>query len=85
VGEARKYPAALIVPAPGATREQIQADVDAVNRTLAHHEQVKKFALLERDFSIEEGEITPTLKVRRRLVEKKYLEQIRSLYPDEKP
>ena len=85
VGESRKFPAALIVPAPRATPEQIQAEVDAVNRTLAHHEQIKKFALLERDFSIEEGELTPTLKVRRRQIEKKYQERIRALYPDERP
>ncbi len=85
VGESRKFPAALIVPAPGATREQVQAEVDAVNGTLAHHEQVKKFALLERDFSIEEGELTPTLKVRRRFVEKKYQAQIQALYPSDKP
>jgi long-chain acyl-CoA synthetase len=85
VGESRKFPAALIVPAPRATPEQIQAEVDAVNRTLAHHEQLKKFAILERDFSIEEGELTPTLKVRRRQIEKKYRDRIQALYPDERP
>ena len=85
VGEARKFPAVLVVPAPGATPEQIQAEIDGINRTLAHHEQLKKFALLEKDFSIEEGELTPTLKVRRRVIEKKYRAQIEALYPGDKP
>jgi long-chain acyl-CoA synthetase len=82
IGDRQKFPAALIVGAPGATREQVQAALDAVNKTLAHHEQVKKFALLDTDFSIEGGELTPTMKVRRRVVEKKYAAQIASLYAD---
>jgi long-chain acyl-CoA synthetase len=82
IGDRQKFPAALIVGAPGATREEIQAAVEAVNRTLAHHEQVKKFLLLERDFSIEGGELTPTLKVRRRVVEKKYQSEIQAMYAE---
>ncbi|HYE97570.1 MAG TPA: long-chain fatty acid--CoA ligase, partial [Planctomycetota bacterium] len=80
VGDARKFAAALLVPAPGATREQLQAAVDEVNATLAHHEQIKKFALVETDFTLEGGELTPTMKVRRRAVEKKYSGLIESLY-----
>ena len=82
IGDRQKFPAALIVGAPGAIREEIQAAVEAVNRTLAHHEQVKKFLLLERDFSIEGGELTPTLKVRRRVVEKKYQSEIQAMYAE---
>ena len=47
---------------------------------LARYEQVKKIALLEREFSIEKGEITPTMKVRRREVEKLYAPVIDKLY-----
>ena len=47
---------------------------------LARYEQVKKIALLEREFSIERGEITPTMKVRRREVEKLYAPVIDKLY-----
>ena len=47
---------------------------------LARYEQVKKIALLEREFSIEKGEITPTMKVRRREVEKLYAAVIDKLY-----
>ena len=80
LGDRQKFPAALIVPAAGAAREKIQEAIDAVNRDLPHHEQIKKFALLEKDFSLEGGELTPTLKVKRRAVEKKYAVLIADLY-----
>jgi long-chain acyl-CoA synthetase len=54
--------------------------VDAVNRGLASFEQVKKFALLETDFSQETGEMTPTLKVRRKVVVEKYGRILDDLY-----
>jgi long-chain acyl-CoA synthetase len=80
VGDGRKFAAALIIPAPGATREQLQAAVDAANEGLASHEKVKKFAVLESDFSVEGGELTPTLKVKRRFVEKKHAALVAALY-----
>ncbi len=80
IGDRQKFPAALIVPAPGSTRDDVQKAVDAVNASLAHHEQLKKFALVEQDFTIEGGELTPTMKVKRRVVEKKYQSLIDSLY-----
>ena len=82
IGDARKFAAALLVPAPGATQAQLQAAVDEVNATLPHHEQIKKFAVVENDFTLEGGELTPTLKVRRRVVEKKYAALIDGLYGD---
>jgi long-chain acyl-CoA synthetase len=45
----------------------------------------KKVLLLEHDFSIENGDLTPTLKVRRRVVEKKYQRQIDALYEEHAP
>jgi long-chain acyl-CoA synthetase len=47
---------------------------------LAHFEQPKKVALLEHDFTIESGELTPTLKVKRRVVDKRYKALIDALY-----
>jgi long-chain acyl-CoA synthetase len=55
-------------------------EVDRSTPNLAPYEKVKKIALLERDFEIERGEITPTLKVKRNIVEDKYKELIDSLY-----
>jgi len=54
--------------------------VDAVNRGLASFEQVKRFALLGKDFSQETGELTPTLKVRRKVVVGKYGRILDALY-----
>jgi long-chain acyl-CoA synthetase len=50
---------------------------------LAHFETPKKIALLEHDFSIERGELTPTLKVKRRVVDKQYKSLIDGLYGEE--
>ena len=58
----------------------IQQEVDAVNTALPHWEQIKKFRLLEHPFSIEGGELTPTLKVKRRVVHQKYQEEIEAMY-----
>ncbi len=80
IGDGRKFPAALIVPAPGTAREQIQAAVDETNRSLPSHEKIKRFALLERDFTIEDGELTPTLKTRRHVVTRKHAAAIEDLY-----
>lgn len=55
-------------------------EIDRVCLNLAPFERVKKIALLERDFLLDENEITPTLKVKRNVVEKKYKDLIDSLY-----
>jgi long-chain acyl-CoA synthetase len=58
------------------------AEVNRSTPDLASYERVKKIALLEREFDIESGEITPTLKVRRAIVEEKYKNLIDSLYKE---
>lgn len=62
-------------------RELIQAEVDERNKELASYETIKRFEILPHDFSIESGELTPTLKVKRKVVAEKYKEQIEALYP----
>lgn len=57
-----------------------QREVDKLNADLAPFERIKKFALLDRDLSQDAGELTPTLKVRRRVVTQKFAEQIEALY-----
>jgi long-chain acyl-CoA synthetase len=57
-----------------------QEMVDALNRDLAQFERIKKFALLPREFSMESGELTPTLKVKRKVVEAKWRDVLETLY-----
>jgi long-chain acyl-CoA synthetase len=61
-------------------RELIQGVVDNVNAALARFEQVRAFAILPRDFLAEENEVTPTLKLRRRIVEEHFASEIEALY-----
>ena len=58
----------------------LQGVVDDVNRERSRFEQVKRFAILPRDFTLEHGEITPTLKVRRRAVQEHFAAEIDALY-----
>lgn len=63
--------------------KRIQKEVDKVNENLSKWEKVKKFKLLEDQFTIDAGEITPTLKVKRNVINEKYKEQIDGIYADE--
>ncbi len=96
VGPGRKFCGALITVDPvtihskvGAVEDiandlevaaRIQKIVDAVNANKPHWEQVKKFCILPTPFSIATGELTPTMKVKRRVVREKYQDQIEALY-----
>ena len=64
---------------------KIEREVAKMLTDLAAYETPRKVLLLEHDFSIENGDLTPTLKVRRRIVEKKYQRQIDSLYAEGPP
>jgi long-chain acyl-CoA synthetase len=58
----------------------IDENIDSMQKDLANFERVRRFALLEKPFSIEEGELTPSLKVRRKVVEEKYAHVIQGMY-----
>jgi long-chain acyl-CoA synthetase len=58
----------------------IQAEVDRVNKQFARVEQVKKFFLLDKQLTAEDEELTPTMKLKRKLVQQKYAEQIEAMY-----
>jgi long-chain acyl-CoA synthetase len=58
----------------------VQGIVDEVNRERSRYEQVKRFEVLPRDFSAEEGEVTPTLKLRRGVVQEHFADAIERLY-----
>jgi long-chain acyl-CoA synthetase len=63
-------------------RAKMETEVDGMLGDLAHFERPKKVVLLEQDFTIESGELTPTLKVKRRVVEKNYQRVIDAAYAE---
>ncbi len=60
----------------------VQEGIDKLNSGLASYETIKKFAILPEDLSVESGEMTPSLKVKRKVVEKKYQEVLDGFYKD---
>ena len=58
----------------------IQGEIERVNKKFARVEQIKKFFLLENQLTAEDEELTPTMKLKRKLVEKKYAPQIEAMY-----
>jgi len=105
IGNGRKFPAALIVPAwehidsyaklkgiDVTNRSELcrhprivnlfERQVDKLTSHLARYERVKRLALLEDEFSVEGGELTPTLKVKRRVIDEKYRDVIERLYEE---
>jgi long-chain acyl-CoA synthetase len=106
IGENRKFPAAMIVPAFQtvadhfaqrgvllrtnqeivANREVnalIESEIRGLNEQFGHYSQIKKFVLLADEWSPEGGELTPTMKLKRRELLKKYADEIESLYAGE--
>jgi long-subunit acyl-CoA synthetase (AMP-forming) len=61
-------------------RNVIQKGIDAVNANLSNVEGIKKFTILPTDLSVDGGELTPTLKVKRKVVNEKYDRQIEDIY-----
>jgi long-chain acyl-CoA synthetase len=58
----------------------LEEEVRTACKDLAQYERIKKILVMDREFSIENGEITPTLKVRRKEVERRYAAEIQQLY-----
>ena len=63
-------------------RTAVQEGVDAANAKLARVEQIKKFTILSQPFSIAGGELTPTLKLKRKVIAQRYATQIDAMYTD---
>jgi len=60
----------------------IEGQITELTENLSHYEKVKKIALLENELSVEGGELTPTLKVKRRVIDEKYSDVIEKIYAD---
>ncbi len=58
----------------------IENDIAKIQKDLANYERIRKFVLLDKPLSLEEGEITPSLKIRRKVIEKKYSKLIDEMY-----
>lgn len=58
----------------------IQSEIKAVNRQLASYETIKKHHILAHEFTVESGELTPSLKIKRKVISEKYKNQIQKLY-----
>ena len=64
-------------------RAEFQALVDRVNATLANYETIKRFRLVPDDWTVDSGELTPSMKLRRRVIAQKYASDIAAFYADE--
>ncbi len=64
-------------------KQWFEKDIKKISNELAKFERIKNFKIKRNPFSIDEGEITPTMKVKRRIVEKKYVEAINAMYDEE--
>ncbi len=60
--------------------KEIQASIDELNSKLNKWETIKKFVILDRDFTVEEGELTPSLKVKRKVVEERNRDILDAMY-----
>ncbi|MGB7726537.1 MAG: hypothetical protein WBL50_00795, partial [Candidatus Acidiferrum sp.] len=63
-------------------RELYNDIVSQVNRNLGRHEMLKKVLLVPHEFTADDGTMTPTMKIRRRVIEERYSKQIAELYED---
>jgi long-chain acyl-CoA synthetase len=84
VGDRRPYVAALVTLDPeyanGDVQAEVQRAVDAVNDGRSRYEQIKRFRILPRDFSLEHDELTPTLKMRRKVILEHFASDVDALY-----
>jgi long-chain acyl-CoA synthetase len=88
VGDRRPYVAALVTVDPdqaktlsdGELESAVQAAIDRVNADRSRYEQIKRFTVLPREFSLEHDEVTPTLKLRRKVILEHFAAEVDALY-----
>lgn len=63
-----------------AVRARVQQELDALNKNLGHWEQIKQFEMLPKELSIEGGELTPTLKLKRKMIMEIHQDSVKKIY-----
>jgi long-chain acyl-CoA synthetase len=81
-GDKKNYLVALVVPSKEflKEKEKINNTIENINKKLAQVEKIKKIQLIDENFSIENGLLTPTMKVKRKKVTEKYKKELENLY-----
>ena len=79
-GDKKNYLVALIVTEKGINKEKIKLIIENINKNLTLIEKIKKFILIYEEFTIENGMLTPTLKLKRKEIIKNYKQQLENLY-----
>ena len=80
VGDGKKFIAALIIPEGAATQAEIAAEVERINGSLAQFEKIKRFEVIPNELSVENGTLTPSLKVKRKVMAERYRETIERMF-----
>ena len=79
-GDKKNYLVALIVSEKENNKEKIKLIIENINKSLTLIEKIKKFVLIHEEFTIENGMLTPTLKLKRKEIIKNYKQQLENLY-----
>ena len=85
IADQRKFVSALIIPVYPLLEEineMMKERIDTLQQQLAHYEQIKRFTLLPHHFSMEKGELTNTLKIKRRVLNENYRKEIEAMYAE---
>ena len=79
-GDKKNYLVAIIVCSKEVNKEEIKPAIENINSSLNSIEKIKKFILIYDEFTIDNGMLTPTLKLKRKVIIKNYFKQIENLY-----
>jgi len=79
-GDKKNYLIAIVVCDKEINKEKIKPVIENINNNLTLIEKIKKFILIHDEFTIDNGMLTPTLKLKRKIITKNYLKQIENLY-----
>ena len=79
-GDKKNYLVALLVVEKGINNEKIKKILENINRKLSLIEKIKKFVLIDEEFTINNGMLTPTLKLKRKEIIKNYKQELENLY-----